>query len=580
MTAATVSPSATRGWRPVVLIGLGGAVVAIYLSLVGIVPVFDRRPLVAGIASFGQVSALLTLVVAGLLGARWAPDLPRAVGYGALAGLLAGSGLSGLVVVGQLVDLRAVTINASETLYTLLTAGLGPAGFWYPALVGLVVGTLGGLVGILPRTVRLAVGYGLLGILVLGLFAGLLRTPMVAGGLGPIARVVFAADGLTPLGALVTFVLFAGYVVAGERLRPRERYAALTPARRRALVGPAAVVGLVVVLLLPHILGPFVAHVVAFVALYVLLGFGLNITLGLAGLLDLGFVAFFGVGAYTVALLTSTGPLGIADWPFWGAVPVAVILAMAFGGFLGLPVLGIRGDYLAIATLGFGEIIRILAGSDLLKAWIGGPQGITNIPKPITVPPDHFLAGPNQIYYIALVFAAIVAFIAHRLRESRIGRAWMAIREDEDVAEALGVNLVQTKLLAYMLGAAFAGLGGAVFAALVGSIFASSLTVFVSINVAALIIVGGMGSNPGVVLGAIFLIGVPELFREFSEYRFLFYGVALIAVMRFRPEGLLPSKITRRELHTVEELAEEFAEPAVDVELAGERVGARGSEAG
>ncbi len=579
MTAAALPLSATRGWRPAILIGLGGAVVAIYLSLVGIVPVFDRRPLVAGVASFGQVSALLTLIAAGLLAARRAPDLPRAVGYGALAGFLAGSGLSGLVVLGQLVDLRVLTINAGETLYTLLTAGLGPAGFWYPVLLGLIVGALSGLVGVLPRTVRLAVGYGLLGILVLGLFAGLLRAPMIAGGLGPIARALFAADGLTPLGAVVTFLLFAGYVIVGELLRPRERYAAMTPARRRALIGPAAVLGFAVVLLLPHILGPFVAHVVAFVALYVLLGFGLNITLGLAGLLDLGFVAFFGVGAYTVALLTSTGPLGIAEWPFWAAVPVAVILAMAFGGFLGLPVLGIRGDYLAIATLGFGEIIRILAGSDLLKAWIGGPQGITNIPKPITVPPDHFLAGPNQIYYIALVFAALVAFVAYRLRESRIGRAWMAIREDEDVAEALGVNLVQTKLLAYMLGAAFAGLGGAVFAGLVGSIFASSLTVFVSINVAALIIVGGMGSNPGVVLGAIFLIGVPELFREFSEYRFLFYGVALIAVMRFRPEGLLPSKITRRELHTVEELAEEVAEPAVDVELAGERVGARGSEA-
>lgn len=579
MTAPAVPMSDARNWRSAALVGLGGAVVAVYLSLVGIVPVFDKRPLVAGVVSFGQIAALLTLVVAGLLAARRAATIPQAVANGAAAGLLAGAGLSGLIVVGQLVDLRQITINASETLYTLLTAGMGPAGFWYPAVVGLVVGVLGGLVGALPRTVRLGVGYGLIGILVLGLFAGLLRAPLVAGGLGPIARTLFAADGLTPFGALVTFVLFAGYVVVVERLRPRERYAAMAPARRRALVGPAAVLGFLVVVLLPHILGPFVAHVVAFVALYVLLGFGLNITLGLAGLLDLGFVAFFGVGAYTVALLTSTGPLGIAEWPFWAAVPFAVVLAMAFGGFLGLPVLGIRGDYLAIATLGFGEIIRILAGSDLLIHWLGGPQGITNIPKPITVPPDHPLAGPNQIYYIALVFAAVVAFVAYRLRESRIGRAWMAIREDEDVAEALGINLVQTKLLAYMLGAAFAGLGGAVFAALVGSIFASSLTVFVSINVAALIIVGGMGSNPGVVLGAIFLIGVPELFREFSEYRFLFYGVALIAVMRFRPEGLLPSKITRRELHTVEELAEEVAEPAVDVELASEAVGPRGSEA-
>ncbi len=578
LVPGAVAPARGRWW-PIVSIGLAGAVMAAYLALVGIVPVFDQRPIVAGVISFGQVSALLTLVGAGLLAARRAESDRLAVAFGGLAGAVAGSGLSLLVIVGQVVDLRALTINAGPALYSLLTAGMGPAGFWYPIVLGLGVGVLGGLVGVVRPTIRLAFGYGLVAVLVLGLFAGLLRTPMIAGGLGPLARSLFASDGLTPLGAVLTFVLAAGYVVGSRTLRVRERYAAMAPARRRALVLPSAVLGFVVVLLVPQILGPFVAHVVALVALYVLLGFGLNITLGLAGLLDLGFVAFFGVGAYTVALLTSIGPLGIAHWPFWAAVPVAVVLAMAFGGFLGLPILGIRGDYLAIATLGFGEIIRILAGSDLFKGLLGGPQGITNIPKPIELPPDHPLFGPNQIYYLALVFAVVVAFVAARLRESRIGRAWMAIREDEDVAEALGINLVQTKLLAYMLGASFAGLGGAVFAALVGSIFASSLTVFVSINVAALIIVGGMGSNPGVVLGAIFLIGVPELFREFEEYRFLFYGIALIAVMRFRPEGLLPSKIVRRELHTVEEVVEEVAEPAVEADLAGETVGARGSEA-
>ena len=317
-------------------------------------------------------------------------------------------------------------------------------------------------------------------------------------------------------------------------------------------------------LALPLGLGPFFAQVVAFVALYILMGLGLNITLGLAGLLDLGFVAFFAVGAYTVGLLTSTGPMGLAELPFWAAVPFAVLFAFVFGAFLGLPILGIRGDYLAIATLGFGEIIRILSVSALFQPVLGGPQGVTNIPKPIPVPTGDPLAGPNQIYYIALVCAAIIAFIAYRLRDSRIGRAWVAIREDEDVAEALGINLVQTKLLAYALGAAFAGLGGAVFAGLIGAVFPTSITLFVSINVAALIIVGGMGSIPGVVVGAIFLIGLPELFREFSEYRFLFYGAALVMMMRFRPEGLLPSKTSQRELHVEEE----------NVDLAGAVVGA------
>ena len=218
-----------------------------------------------------------------------------------------------------------------------------------------------------------------------------------------------------------------------------------------------------------------------------------------------------------------------------------------------MPILSIRGDYLAIATLGFGEIIRLLAGSDVLKPVLGGPRGIVNIPKPIDVPPTSFLSGPGQIYYIALVFAAIIAFVAWRLRSGRIGRAWIAIREDEDVAEAVGINLIQTKLLAYILGAAFAGLGGAIFASLVGSVFPSSMRLDVSINVAAIVIVGGMGSIPGVALGALFLIGIPELFREFSEYRYLFYGFALIGMMLFRPEGIWPSGIARRELHVEDE---------------------------
>jgi branched-chain amino acid transport system permease protein len=227
---------------------------------------------------------------------------------------------------------------------------------------------------------------------------------------------------------------------------------------------------------------------------------------------------------------------------------------MLFGVILGLPILRIRGDYLAIATLGFGEIIRILAGSNLLLPLLGGPRGVINIPKPIEVPPTSPISGPVQIYYIALIFAAVVAFVAWRLRGSRLGRSWMAIREDEDVAEGMGVSLVQTKLLAYMLGGGFAGLAGAISAALVGSVFSASIRLDLSINVVAIVVVGGMGSIPGVVLGALFLIGLPELFREFQDYRLLFYGLALMTIMIVRPEGLLPSRITRRELLTEEEL--------------------------
>jgi branched-chain amino acid transport system permease protein len=308
--------------------------------------------------------------------------------------------------------------------------------------------------------------------------------------------------------------------------------------------------------------GPFIAQVIVTVLLFILMGLGLNITLGFAGLLDLGFVAFYAIGAYTVGLLTSYGPFGLQHVSFWVAVPIAVLVAMMFGAILGLPVLGVRGDYLAIATLGFGEIVRLLAGSDSLAQYFGGPQGIIGIQKPCLGILEPFtrvdvpricdgieLSTVQEIYYLAFAAVIIFAFAAWRLRESRLGRAWMAIREDEDVAEALGINLIQTKLLAYMLGAAFAGLGGAIFATLIGSIFASSMQLIVSINVVALIVVGGMGSIPGVIVGAIALIGTPELLREVSEFRYLFYGAALIIMMILKPEGLWPSKATKRELH-------------------------------
>lgn len=560
MTAATVERTpvtsaaspAGQAWPQAVRVGLVAGAIALYLCLVGIVPSFDQRPLIAGIITLGQASLLVTFMGAGLVTAihlRAVPTPGVVVGASLVSGAIAGIFLSVLVLVGAAVNLRAVFLHASPALWDVLTMGMGTEGFWVPTVVGAVSGALGGAIWRLPRTARGAVLGGVGALLVMGLFAGLLRTPMLSGPLSGLARQLFASEGLQPLGAVVFFVIGAVGVPLLQRSRVRERVRRMPRDQRRTASIPLGVVLLLLVLALPLGLGPFFAQVVALIALYVLMGLGLNITLGLAGLLDLGFVAFFAVGAYTVGLLTSTGEYGIAQWSFWAAMPVAVLMAMLAGIILGLPLLGMRGDYLAIATLGFGEIIRILVGSDLLKPWLGGPRGITNIPKPLDVPPDSFLNGPSQIYYIALACAAIIAFVAWRLRESRLGRAWLAIREDEDVAEALGVNLVQTKILAYMLGAAFAGLGGAIFASLVGSIFPSSIQLLVSINVVAIIIVGGMGSIPGVVVGAIVLIGLPELFREFSEYRFLFYGAVLVLMMRFRPEGLIPSRIGRQEMH-------------------------------
>lgn len=537
-------------WRAVIRVGLLGAGVAVFLCLVGIVPVFHARPLIKDVISLGQTAVVLALLGTGLLAARTAEVGSRLAALpGALAGSIAGAGLTALVVLGELINVRAVFLNASPDLYEILTFGNGLAGSWIPIVIGAVLGAAGGVGARLPMAARRPLTTFVLALLLAGLFAGILRTAMLTTPLAGLARLLFSSLGLTVIGALATVVVFVGGRELWFYTRVRQRVVAMPPAGQRLVTWPLLAVAALMVLVLPQALGPFVAQVIAFVALYVLMGLGLNITLGLAGLLDLGFVAFFAVGAYTVGLLTSTAEYGIAGWSFWQAVPFAVILAMLFGAVLGLPILGIRGDYLAIATLGFGEIIRILAGSDLLKFALGGPRGILNVPKPIAVEPTHFLAGPNQMYYIALVGAAIIAFVAWRLRASRIGRAWISIREDEDVAEALGVNLVQTKLLAYMLGAGFAGLGGAIFVSLVGSVFSSSIQLFVSINVVAIVVVGGMGSIPGAVLGAIFLIGVPELFREFSEYRFLFYGAALIAMMLYRPEGIMPTKFATREVH-------------------------------
>jgi branched-chain amino acid transport system permease protein len=559
-TMGTTKPVAADRWplQSILRIGLLGGAIAIYLCLVGIVPTFATRPLIVGVVSLGQATLLLTFGAVGYLAGRRALVVSRiqAVIAGAIAGAITGVFLTGLVLVGSVVDIRAVFLNASPELYALLQDGVVLTGPIVPLLVGLVTGALGGgLVG-LRVEVRAPIVWGLGSLFFFGLFGGLLRTPLLVTPLAVPARYLLGADGLTVPGAILVFVATVALAILVRATRPRQRVDAMPAARRRLVTGPLLILVGILVLLYPLALGSFFAQVIALVALFVLLGLGLNITLGLAGLLDLGFVAFYAVGAYTVALLTSTADLGIAGLTFWQAVPFAVVASMLFAIFLGLPILRIRGDYLAIATLGFGEIIRILAGSNLLIGILGGPQGITNIPKPIVLPPTNVFAGPVQIYYISLAFAAVVAFVAWRLRGSRLGRSWMAIREDEDVAEGMGINLVQTKLLAYMLGGAFAGLAGAISAGLIGAVFSSSIELQLSINVVAIVIVGGMGSIPGVVLGALILIGLPELFREFTDYRFLAYGIALMAIMIVRPEGLLPSRIARRELRTAEELAE------------------------
>ena len=550
---------------------LGGAIV-IFICLVGMVEVFSKRDVIEGVITLGQFVLLATSVSMGFVASRRTSSLldqnrpAYNLGVGLVAGLLTGLLLALFVFIGSKVNLRAIFLNANPNLYNLLTFNKGLGNIWLLPAINAGAGLIGASFLLLPESFRRPLTRGLIFVIFMALFSGLFRVVLINQGPGTAnaARFLFGQSGLTISGALIFFLgVFAISML--WTYKGKDVQARITNLPKRGRLTLRVLVFLVIAYIaigLPLVSGPFIAQVIVTVVLFILMGLGLNITLGFAGLLDLGFVAFYAIGAYTVGLLTSYGGFGLQHISFWVAVPIAVLVAMMFGAVLGLPVLGVRGDYLAIATLGFGEIVRLLAGSDFLAPFFGGPQGIIGIQKPCLGILGEFvktdvprvcngieLGTPQTIYYIAVASAMLIAFAAWRLRESRLGRAWMAIREDEDVAEALGVNLIQTKLLAYMLGAAFAGLGGAIFATLIGSIFATSMQLIVSINVVSLIIVGGMGSIPGVIVGAIALIGLPELLREVSEFRFLLYGATLIIMMLAKPEGLWPSQSAKRELH-------------------------------
>jgi len=416
---------------------------------------------------------------------------------------------------------------------------------------------------LLPETVRRAVITGAASIAVIGMLQDMIYPILAAWE--PIAALndlLFPGNGLSISGALSIFVIIAAFTGAWARKGEavRGRISALPPGNRRALRIGSTLLAAFVLMVLPHVLGLFLSEVLTIVGLYVLLGLGLNIVVGFAGLLDLGYVAFFAIGSYTVAILTSP-ELGFYSLNFWQALPFAILFGILAGVFLGVPVLKMRGDYLAIATLGFGEIIRILVLSDFLRPWLGGAQGIGKIPK-AAIGSFEF-ATPQQVYYLILAGCFLVGFISWRLRDSRIGRAWMAVREDEDVAQAMGINLVATKLLAFATGAGFSALSGAIFASKIGSVYPHSFNVMISINIICVIIVGGIGSMPGVIVGAFALVGLPELLREFAEYRLFVYGAALVAMMLLKPEGLWPEATHKRELREAEAGDEDVEAQAV-----------------
>ncbi|HEX7813042.1 MAG TPA: ABC transporter ATP-binding protein [Burkholderiales bacterium] len=311
--------------------------------------------------------------------------------------------------------------------------------------------------------------------------------------------------------------------------------------------------------------------------LFALLSLGLNIVVGFAGLLDLGYIAFYAVGAYCYALLAS--PHFGLHLPFWVILPIGAMVACLFGVLLGAPTLKLRGDYLAIVTLGFGEIVRIFLNNLSQPVNItNGPQGITLI-DPFRIGPLDFsktdvlggaaLSGPIKYYYLLLIVLVVVIVINLRLQKSRLGRAWIAIREDETAAQAMGINTRNVKLLAFAMGASFGGVAGGIFAATQGFISPESFVFVESIMVLSMVVLGGMGNIWGVILGAVLLSFVPELLRYTVEpaqkamfgrmivepevIRMLLFGLALVLMMLYRPAGLWPSKTRKREFEETEQ---------------------------
>ncbi len=539
-------------WKEVLKLGLLAGLAALFVCLVGMVNTFGRKDVVGAVITQGFLLLVLIWIGFGYLVTRRLAGVAagQVVAAGAAVGGIASAMLVVLLLIAEPTNLRSVLVNASPALVELLTFGLGAgAGSLLLLVVGVLLAAAGAAIPVVPSRFRRPLVLGLVWVLAIGVFQDVLA-PILPRGF---SSFMFDVSGLSVVGAVVVFALVVAVTViwgaGGARVRQRlgEFQAAQTQTGRWVLLA----VGIALVLLLPLVLGSFLSDVLGTVGLYVLMGLGLNIVVGYAGLLDLGYVAFFAIGAYVTAVLTSTGDLGLG-LNFWLAVPLAVVGSVVAGIVLGVPVLQMRGDYLAIVTMGFGEIIRILVLSDALRPVLGGAQGILSVPK-IEIFGLRF-SGPEQLLYLILAACLLAVFISRRLADSRIGRAWMAIREDEDVAEAAGVALVKHKLMAFAAGAAFAGLSGAIFATKLGSTFPHSFKLEVSIWVLCLIIVGGMGSIPGVAVGALAMMGLPELLRTFAEYRLLFYGAILVVMMLVRPEGLWPEESRRRELHTQDEL--------------------------
>ena len=546
----------------------GGAM--IFVVTIGFVEAVARREVLVDLLSLSTAMIAIVGILTGIIAARPSvrdpePTARIAVLRGLVAGLLAGAMIGAFAFVASVVNMRGILPNLSPNGIETITFGTGPAlGFAVLAIGGATLGALGAVLRILPPLPTRMVVTAALVIVVFSIMEQVFRVMLSELELRAVAGFFYRSGALTVPGALVIGAIAAGFVwlrrapsspARGFLTRMTKR-----TDRRSSLILYAAIA--LVLFLVPMVVGRFPSDVIGTAGLYVLLGLGLNIVVGYAGLLDLGYVAFFAIGSYSVALLTSPQSFLALELNFWLVLPIVILIAAVAGVVIGAPVLRLRGDYLAIVTLGFGEIVRLLFLSDWLSDFTNAGQGILGIPGPTLPGLDFPTRNPESIYYPILLACILAAVVAHRLANSRVGRAWNAMREDESVAEATGINTTNYKLLAFSLGAVFGCLSGALFASKIGSIFPHSFEILVSITALAVIILGGMGSIPGVIVGAFVLVGLPEFLREFDEYRLLVYGAVLVAMMLLRPEGLVPSAMRRRELHESDDPDEQYDEDA------------------
>ncbi len=553
--------------RRTIRYGLIGGLTMSFTAAIGMIDGFNERTLIDPILSMGYLTLFLVPLVMGWLASQGevnilegpSREVGRGAGKGAVAGLIAGVVTALFVLIANAFDLTEFFPNINDAMVEVMTFGLSlGAGIVLMIAVSTLAGAAGGAIYGLEDQPRKGLSRAVLWIIGFALFE-LVVTDII--DIEVVTDLIYATGGgLTLWSAVIIGALawFLGIRYEGKvgELNEMAKTSEAGSRLRYSLIG----LGVLAVIVLPMLVGGIVNELLINVALFILMGLGLNIVVGLAGLLDLGYVAFFAVGAYGTAVLTS--PLSPAFSPelnWWVALPIVMALAALAGLLVGTPVIRMRGDYLAIVTLGFGEIVRILLLSDWLTPFFGGAQGITRIPG-VPIAPGETVSGtsPELFVYFTVIFVGIAAYISYRTQNSRVGRAWAAMREDEDVAEAIGISTVQAKLLAFVTGAVIASFAGALFSAKVGTVFTNSFDVIVSIIILVVVIVGGMGSIRGVIVGAIVLIGVlggPKsqgLLIEFAEYKLLFYGAILVFMMLKRPEGLVPSLRRTRELHAEE----------------------------